>query len=90
MIEKQLIQALEPFISDIETIEKRIAEVELKEGPAGPAGERGEPGADADVSDVVEKVLASDVFSKTALDAIDDAMAARFEQEMLEVKSILE
>ena len=44
MIEKQLIQALTPFIDDLTAVEKRLNEIAKTEGPTGPQGEQGAPG----------------------------------------------
>ena len=89
MIEKQLIQALDPFIDDMVKIEKRLAELEIKEGPQGPQGEAGLPGKDADVIEVAKSVVLDADFIDTHNEIVKSLMDARREMELNEVKAIL-
>lgn len=92
MIEKQLIQALDPFIDDMVKIEKRLAELEIKEGPQGPQGQQGEAGADgkgADASEVAKSVALDADFIDTHNEIVKSLMDARREMELNEVKAIL-
>jgi hypothetical protein len=89
MIEKQLIQALDPFIGDLVRIEKRLAEVELKEGPRGLKGDAGEAGKDADAVEVAKSIALDAHFIDNHAQTVKALMAARFEQEWNEVNEIL-
>ena len=89
MIEKQLIQALDPFIDDMVKIEKRLAELEIKEGPQGPQGEAGADGKDADAAEVAKSVALDADFVDTHNKIVKSLMDARLEAELSEVKAIL-
>ena len=89
MIEKQLIQALEPFISDIEAIEKRIGEISLTPGPQGEAGPAGADAVAPDVEDIASAAILNKRFSEITVDAIKTIMTAKLDEEMAEVDEIL-
>ena len=89
MIEKQLIQALDPFIDDMVKIEKRLAELEIKEGPQGPQGEAGADGKDADSAEVAKAVALDADFIDTHNEIVKSLMDARREMELNEVRAIL-
>ena len=89
MIEKQLIQALEPFISDIEAIEKRIDEIALTPGPQGEAGPAGADAVAPDVEDIASAAILNKRFSEITVDAIKSIMTAKLDEEMAEVDEIL-
>ena len=65
MIEKQLIQALEPLIDDLTAIEKRVETLSKMEGPRGLQGEPGLPGADAiapEATEIADVIKADEAF----------------------------
>lgn len=58
MIEKKLVEILDPVVDQLVALEKRIEAVQLTPGPAGADGRDGVDGKDADPAEVAEKIKA--------------------------------
>lgn len=65
MIEKKLIEILDPVVDQLVALEKRLAAVHLTPGPAGADGRDGRDGADADPAEVAEKIKADAAYRAT-------------------------
>ena len=62
MIEKKLVEILDPVIEQLVRLEKQLNGVQLTPGPAGANGRDGRDGLDADSDEVVAKIKADEAY----------------------------